>query len=133
MKINIKCLFSPSFLKYEQKCIFCKIVLKIVLKIFFCFALLYKYLTFIKGLETFLVIGWLIREEIVRENGIFQKETKTERHIEEMLFKCLFLFFYFFVFVDRLTRYFLGKPLKFLVFQFLTFPQEISDKTKLHP
>ena len=91
-----------NFSKNNIKCPFCKIVLFLQAKKYFVFLFSES---FMKGLERFLIIGSVVGEKLVRENGLFQKETKQKDILKR----------YFF---DRLRRSFLKKPWIFLVSYF---------------
>ena len=43
-----------------------------------------------KGLEKFLIIGWVVEEKLVRDNGLFQKETKQSDILSRYFFERLF-------------------------------------------
>ena len=67
-KNNIKCPFFVLFPKYEQKLIFCKNLFSYYkLGNILYFASVTKFLTFMKGLERFFIIDWVVGEELVRK------------------------------------------------------------------
>ena len=97
-----------------------------------CFAHIWRFLTFTKGLERFLIIGWVVGEKLFRENGLFHKETKQKQILRWYFFERNFFFYYYFFFfwqAHRFRRNFFEKISG--ISRLHTLPQEIPNRTKL--
>ena len=124
MKNNIKWTFLASLPKYEQKWIFCKIFLLLQAKKYFAFYSFLKVFNFheVAGKVPHYWLGG--RGGIGHTKWAIPERNQTEGQTEDKFFWEGFFF-------DRLRTYFFGQTPE--ITRFLTLPQEIPDKTKLHP